>query len=196
MSEPVFEEFPKIPRLSRTAIITEKIDGTNAAILVGEDGSVRAGSKTKWIVPGNDDNHGFAQWVQDHADELRSLGPGLHRGEWWGYKIQRGYGLKEKRFSLYNTGRWRDSREGGSLCPPLPGSVVAPDCCHVVPILSVGEFETLSVHLALWYLKLLGSRAAPGFMRPEGVVVYHTALGGYFKKTLEKDDAPKSKGAA
>jgi len=38
-----------------------------------------------------------------------------------------------------------------------------------------------------------GSVASPGFMRPEGVVVYHVAANMYFKKTIEKDEEPKSK---
>jgi hypothetical protein len=34
-------------------------------------------------------------------------------------------------------------------------------------------------------------------MRPEGVVVYHTAANIAFKRTLEKDESPKSlRGAA
>ena len=33
-----FQPFPKIPRLSREIVITEKIDGTNAQILITDDG--------------------------------------------------------------------------------------------------------------------------------------------------------------
>jgi hypothetical protein len=33
--------------------------------------------------------------------------------------------------------------------------------------------------------------AAPGFMNPEGVVIYHTAGDLYFKKTIKNDDKPK-----
>jgi hypothetical protein len=29
-------------------------------------------------------------------------------------------------------------------------------------------------------------------MQPEGIVVYHTASGGYFKVLLENDEIPKS----
>ena len=36
-----FQEFPKIVRLSRQAIITEKIDGTNGCIFIGEDGEYK-----------------------------------------------------------------------------------------------------------------------------------------------------------
>lgn len=37
-----------------------------------------------------------------------------------------------------------------------------------------------------------GSVAAPGFANPEGVVIYHTAGNVLFKKTLIKDEIPKS----
>ena len=100
-----FTEFPKMARLSREVIVTEKIDGTNAQVCIGEDGSMLAGSRTRWITP-QDDNHGFAAWVEAHREELLTLGPGRHFGEWWGSGIQRGYGLKEKRFSLFNARRW------------------------------------------------------------------------------------------
>ena len=39
-----FLEFPKMARLSREIIITEKIDGTNAQILITEDGDLSDGA--------------------------------------------------------------------------------------------------------------------------------------------------------
>jgi hypothetical protein len=173
---PVFEEFPKIPRLSRECVVTEKIDGTNGCVLVMEDGRVIAGSRTRWITP-DSDNFGFARWVAEHAEELREgLGTGRHFGEWWGQGIQRRYNQDRKRFSLFNTSKWSDTR---------------PACCDVVPILYSGLFTTDDVARELALLKLGGSVAAPGFMQPEGVVIYHVAARHYFKKTIEKDDAGK-----
>jgi hypothetical protein len=176
-----FVPFPKIARLNREVIVTEKIDGTNAVVLVGEDGSVRAGSRSRWITP-EDDNFGFARWVAEHTEELRGLGPGRHYGEWWGAGIQRRYGLSETRFSLFNTSRWGDA-------------AARPACCHVVPVLELGVHINDAVTSALYQLRRDGSRAAPGFMRPEGVVAYHTASGQLFKVTLEKDEAPKGMGS-
>jgi hypothetical protein len=34
--------------------------------------------------------------------------------------------------------------------------------------------------------------AAPGFMNPEGIVLFHTAGNVGFKKTLKDDEMPKS----
>lgn len=171
-----FVEFPKMARLSREILITEKIDGTNAQVWIGENGEVRAGSRNRWLTY-SDDNFGFCKWVMDHRDELLTLGPGRHFGEWWGSGIQRRYGLAEKRFSLFNVTRWGEVR---------------PACCHVVPVLYRGEFSTEAVEASLDSLRELGSEAAPGFMNPEGVVVFHTAANVGFKKTIEKDDVPKS----
>jgi hypothetical protein len=61
----------------------------------------------------------------------------------------------------------------------------------VVPILASGLFADSLVESALNQLRVYGSMASPGFMRPEGIVVYHTAAGQYFKKTLEKDEQRK-----
>lgn len=171
-----FEAFPKMARLRRKVIITEKIDGTNAQVFVGEDGSIRAGSRNRWITP-EDDNYGFARWVAEHADGLRELGPGRHFGEWWGSGIQRNYSQPVKRFSLFNVSRWRDQR---------------PDCCDIVPTLYEGVFSIGCVPDALNVLRKGGSLAAPGFMDPEGIVVWHDAGRQMFKVTLENDEAPKS----
>jgi hypothetical protein len=173
-----FIPFQKIPRLKRGCVITEKIDGTNAQIVIGEDGSIRAGSRNRWITPEND-NYGFAGWVERNADELRKLGVGQHFGEWWGNGIQRSYGLKEKRFSLFNSSRWSNAED-------------RPACCDVVPVLFGGDFTTTVVDETLAALKTGGSMAAPGFMQPEGVIVFLPAAKGLFKVLAENDNVPKS----
>jgi hypothetical protein len=178
---PEFVEFPKIPRLRLSVVITEKIDGTNGCIHIDEDGTVSAGSRTRWITP-EADNFGFAMWVQEHAEELRGLGVGLHYGEWWGAGVGRRYGLDHKRFSLFNTSKWTVET------PP-------PACCHVVPVIARNEGGDLDlvVEAALDLLRKKGSQAAPGFMRPEGICIFHVAANAYFKVTLEKDSEWKGK---
>ena len=73
-----FKEFDKIPRLNRQVVITEKLDGTNACVVVGEDGAVTAQSRTRIITP-QADNYGFALWVHEHTEQLRDLAD-RHRG--------------------------------------------------------------------------------------------------------------------
>ena len=80
MSEDTFPAFPKIPRLRRAIVVTEKIDGTNALVSIDEAGVVRAGSRSRWITP-EADNFGFAAWVAKHAEELRALGADAATGQ-------------------------------------------------------------------------------------------------------------------
>lgn len=177
-----FERFPKIPRLNRAVVITEKVDGTNAGIYIPEGADsveqVYASKRTSWITPDND-NYGFAAWVQEHADDLLTLGPGMHWGEWYGAGIQRRYGLTEKRFALFNTHRWQDGRQQ------------RPFCCGVVPILSINSTGIINIPEVLNLLRTEGSVIVPGFMDPEGIVIYHSAGRQYFKATVENDEKPK-----
>lgn len=173
--ESKFVPFPKIKRLFRDIVITEKIDGTNASIKITEDGQMLAGSRNKWLTL-ESDNHGFARWVEDNQEELYKLGPGTHFGEWWGKGIQRGYGQVRKRFSLFNTSKWfKDGPDGATV----------PDCCDVVPVLYTGLMDTQTIREVLSNLKREGSRAAPGFLDIEGVMVYHIHSGTYFKYTVD-----------
>lgn len=194
----IFQPFPKLARLSRGCVITEKLDGTNAQIYivnpdntagelyetlvqttpVAEEGALLmfVGSRSRLITPGkNTDNYGFAGWCLANAEELFKLGEGRHFGEWYGQGIQRNYGLTEKRFALFNTDRWQDGRQ------PRPA------CVSVVPVLHEGEFSTEVIDNMMGDMRVSGSVAVPGFMNPEGIVVYHSASRASFKKTF--DDA-------
>lgn len=223
-----FQPFDKMARLTRECIITEKIDGTNAQILVISeteraalvaaghadakpfpepcatvgDLHLYAGSRTRWIRPkqpgekGDPDNYGFAAWVRDNATELVKLGAGRHFGEWYGRGINTGYGLTERRFALFNTSRWSPymvAPSMGGVTETLPdGTYNCIACCHVVPIIWQGNFDTRDTDNAIEMLRSHGSFAVPGFMKPEGIVVFHVAAGKLFKKTLENDASPKS----
>lgn len=173
-----FRGFPKIVRLFREMVITEKIDGTNASVTITEDGQFLPGCRTRFITP-EADNQGFAKWCMENKEELLKLGIGQHYGEWWGQGIQRNYGLKEKRFSLFNIDRWSNE-------------TVRPKCCSVVPTLyRLSYFDTSKIRQVLDALKIGGSIAAPGFMKPEGVVIYHTTCKQMFKVTIENDEYHK-----
>lgn len=206
-----FVPYPKVPRLSRDVVITEKLDGSNAQVLIvpglkyfdmtkppaplavipspvpsfvaQADLVVLAGSRNRFVTP-DADNYGFASWVKANAPELVDhLGEGQHFGEWWGRGINRNYSLPEKRFSLFNVKRWgtHDTHQGR----------VGP--CYVVPTLYTGEFDTNRIRGVMAELKRDGSRASPGFMNPEGIMIYHTAANQLFKKTFETDEQPKGK---
>jgi hypothetical protein len=201
----MFERFPSLTRFSQGWTVTEKLDGTNAQIIivpanevaagqVGEgmklgynaasDLVILAGSRNR-LINTSADNNGFARFVSDNAQDLiEALGEGRHFGEWWGSGIQRNYGLKEKRFSLFNASRWIGPKQGGKL----------PDRVDVVPIIINNEYlgnPAQAFDEAMNGLKTMGSHAAPGFMNPEGIVMHHRASGTTFKKTFDYDEAGK-----
>lgn len=181
-----FKAWPKITRLEnkRAPIFTEKIDGTNACIVIAfaepdqntiashltEVGlmSMWAQSRTRFITPEND-NFGFARWAANNATELFKLSEGYHYGEWWGAGIQRGYGLTEKRFSLFNTRRWGEHNPN------------TPKCCGVVPMIRVSTPEEVRQ-----FLLENGSVAVPGWKRPEGAVMYEPDTDTCFKIIIDK----------
>lgn len=173
-----FMGFPKMARLSRDCIVSEKLDGTNGQIYITEEGEFHVGSRNRWITP-EDDNYGFARWAYENKEELLKLGPGQHFGEYWGQGIARKYNMTEKRFSLFNTARWSDPFD-------------RPICCSVVPVLYQGVFDTQGIEDIIEDLRSNGSVAAPGFLKPEGICIYHTAAARYFKKTVEHDEKAKS----
>lgn len=208
----VFTPFGKIPRLNREIMITEKIDGTNAAIVIEQEPAdstqpgillaegewkgfvVRAQSRSRFISPEND-NAGFARWVFKNADALAmALGPGLHFGEWWGSGINSGYGLKEKRFSLFNVTRWKELRVriDGIEMAPVPLLYQGPWFDAVIQP-NMSEVQMWAPRMAMDLLRVEGSFAAPGFKPAEGIVIFHVAGNLLFKATLEKDDQPKGK---
>lgn len=166
-----FLPWPKIPRLTNEIFhITEKIDGTNACIVISEDGYVLAQSRSQFITPIKD-NYGFANWVYVNHDRLfEDLGPGHHFGEWWGQGIQRNYGLNEKRFSLFN--------------PTKQSSI-----CYNVPIIKSEAFKFLNESIQDCKERLIthGSFAAPGFMKPEGLIIYGERSKCYWKVLFDED---------
>ena len=179
----MFRAWSKIPRLENEIYyITEKIDGTNGAIIIkplekfvdalplwyNDIYAIGAQSRTRLITP-EDDNFSFAKWVKDNAEQLISdLGVGYHYGEWWGKGINRGYGLEERRFSLFN---------------PTKHS----DVCYHVPKIAAVSAEALieTIQDEIEQLKM-GSYAAPGYMRPEGLVIYAEKAKTYWKVIIDK----------
>jgi len=186
--EPEFREWPKIPRGQNENItITEKIDGSNAAIIIDErmnDEGVAeyfiAGvqSRKRLIYPNHvkadADNFAFALWVEENTDDLLSLETGYHYGEWAGPGIQKNpHGLEKKEFFLFNTHRWN------------PDNPNKPDCCSVVPQLYHGlklddTVDQVMQDLALHH-ELNGTKG-------EGVIVYYHKSKRYEKYTFETPD--------
>lgn len=175
-----FVEYGKTNRLYRDIVITEKIDGSNCVIGIDSRNSkIQAGSRTKWLKEG-EDHFGFHQWVMENKDSLYTdLGDGLHRGEWFGQKMQRKYGMDHREFALFNTDKW------GKVEFETPN-------LRSVPVLYEGIFSEHAIIGRLDELREYGSVASPGFMNPEGICIFHTQANMVFKVLLENDQMSKT----
>jgi len=172
-----FEEWPKIPRgQHETITITEKIDGSNACIVIADGEIVSVQSRKRKISPSilsgekGSDNAGFALWVMENTEDLLSLGDGYHYGEWAGPSVQKNPRcLEEMEFYLFNSYRW------GSHNPNTP------ECCQVVPTLYVGKYTEFCIRDALLDLE----KASEGTgERPEGVIAFFHKTRRYEKHTF------------
>lgn len=165
----MFERFASLTRFSHGWTITEKLDGTNAAIRIGSvpsefeanilgarDGLAVVAQSRNNLLSLEKDNAGFARFVHDNVVELiEALGEGLHFGEWVGKGInKRQYGLPDKRFALFNTARWT--------------GVELPERVTVVPVLAEGYMGEPGAEFAriMDDLKANGSRFAPASWTP------------------------------
>ncbi len=165
----MFKAFPKIPRENPFNVtITEKLNGTNACIIILGDEIVGVQSRKRLITP-EDDNFGFAQWVEDNKEDLVGLGDGYHYGEWAGLGIQKNpHNIIGRKFFLFNTFRWN------------PNNPNRPDCCDVVPVLYEGLIDETTIPELLVSL----TDNAGQDETPEGVVVRYHAFGSYTKHTI------------
>jgi len=161
-----FKAWPKIPRdRGNTITITEKIDGTNACVIVRDGAVVGFQSRNRMIKPG-DDNMGFAFWGHENRQALAILGDGHHYGEWAGPGIQKNpHNLTEKTFFLFNTFRPQES---------------LPDCVKLVPVLYMGPHSEKQIAGSMVSLWLDAARAG---YTPEGIIVYAHDTRTYTKRT-------------
>ena len=170
------EEFKRFASIVRgnpfNVVITEKYNGTNACIVI-EDGEIVGVQSRNRFITVDDDNYGFARWVEENTTALLELGEGRHYGEWVGLGINKNHHCMDKKyFYLFNTHRWNDDNK--------------PDCCEVVRILYEGDLGYSTIPNLL----LLMKESAKGDEVPEGVVVYHTLVQRYTKHTI---DTPNGK---
>lgn len=199
-----FQAWPKTPRLFRDIVITEKVDGTNSAIIVkeyehddesgtiaqvnmgGKLYSVGAQSRNRLIFPGKTtDNHGFARFVQENAEKLvELLGEGRHYGEWWGEGIQGRYSANFKGFALFNTEKHDDLYEW------FRDTSIGDVLVEAMPVLYKGPYSEQKIREVLTELDTNGSLVS--FRdKAEGIVVFHTQSRKVYKVTLDGNDKGK-----
>ena len=162
-----FKAWEKIPRENPFNVtISEKIDGTNACIIIADGEIVGVQSRKRFITP-EDDNYGFAAWVEENKDELITMGDGYHYGEWAGLGIQKNpLQLERKHLFLFNTFRWNENNPN------------RPSCCDVVPVLYQGTLKPETIPDLLEELKSKDTER-------EGVVAYYHAFRKYTKHTIK-----------
>lgn len=170
MKDLEFKPWEKITRESPfTVTITEKMDGTNACIVIQDGEIIGVQSRKRFITPDND-NYGFAAWVESNSKDIISLGDGYHYGEWAGLGIQKNpHDLEEKKFFLFNTFRWNEDNPN------------RPKCCDVVPILYQGQLDAKTIPILLEWL----TNNATENQSPEGVIAYYHAFRKYTKHTIK-----------
>ncbi len=180
-----FKSFKKIPYYSDKVeiTITQKMDGTNAQINIFEDekGNIQAiPCSRNRVISVDDDNYGFARFVDHNKEELiELLGVGRHYGEWCGPGIQTGEGLKYKTLFLFDRQKMYE-RKTVQKCRALK--------IHPVPLLleDLVKIEDVNKNILEKFnmLKNLGS-CFNGFNNPEGIVV--EMFGQLFKYTYERE---------
>lgn len=167
-----FEAWPKIPReVLGEVIITEKMDGTNACVIIQDGEIVGVQSRKRMLNIGKtNDNYGLAQYVYDNQEKFLALGEGRHYGEWVGLGIQSNpHEFPEKRFYLFNTLRWGEHNK-------------PPEGIYVVPTLYKGPYSASIIDDVMNKLKL--SSEADGY-KAEGCVVYFPKINSMEKHTFE-----------
>ncbi len=209
MAAPDFIPYGKTARLHRNAVISEKLNGTNASVFFVplEEGettrdhpnaraflhdkiAVYAQSRNRMLVPG-EDNAGFGAWVEKHALEIFAvLGVGRFWGEWYGPGVQKNpHDVEHKRFALFEV--QRAPIRALSETPLLfeDGTQL-----EGVPILYQGKFSGSAVDDALIRLGQHGTQVngASENGRPEGIIVYLSEIQTRLKVLLEADHLSKT----
>lgn len=171
-----FEAWAKIPRaVLGDVVITEKIDGTNACVIIKDGEIVGIQSRKRMLNVGKEnDNYGFATHVMENKERFLGLGEGRHYGEWAGIGIQKNpHNLDAKYFFLFNTLRW-----GAHNNPP--------EGIKVVRVIHQGEYTRAVIDGVM--NKLKDDSEDAGYIA-EGIVVFFPKL-----KAMEKHTFKYSKG--
>lgn len=179
-----FKGWGSTPRENKNKTVLEKIDGTNACVVI-YDGQVKAQSRKRMITP-DDDNYGFAKWVYDNAGVLMdTLGFGYHYGEWFGPGIQGNpLGVESKRFALFHATKYTE--DNGYELNKVDG-------LETVPLLHHGQSNIWTIPQIVEDLEMYGSKvkgaATDGTVaaKAEGIIIWNNETKTRTKILLEND---------
>ncbi len=208
-----FRAWPKIPRLNRGMVVTEKIDGSNAAVIV-----IPSFDATEYnlheLTPGDIIYNGQGVVVRDFEGELyvvaaqsrkRVLAPGKSTDNFGFAGWVRGHAqaFADALGPGYHYGEWwglgiqrgygQTKRRFSLFNVARYATVELPEDADLVPVLYEGIFDNAAIDAIVAELRRGGSLAAPG-QPAEGVVVFHTASRSVYKVLCENDGIPKGQG--
>lgn len=216
-----FREWPKIPRLNRPMIVTEKIDGSNACVIVqptvnaGDLANLDHDEPEKIQGPGVHLNMhplegGFSRVLVAAQSRKQIISPEKDNFGFATWVRNHAQELADVLGHGYHYGEWYGSgiQRGYGLqkgekrfmlfnvkrWEDHKGPWV--EGMEVATVIAESPlFDTQVARDALEDLRQNGSKHVPGFDKPEGIVVFHPQGNVGFKATLDKDDEYKGKGA-
>jgi hypothetical protein len=192
-----FKAYPKTHRIgTEQYTITEKVDGTNGVVYVhkakpadfrvGKDRSyVKAGSRSRWLEDDGSkkwDNHGFGEWVMENERALIELPEGFHYGEWYGRGINRNYGLKDRRFMLFDYARYDKLITNNNIL----GDLIETET--VLADVVTYDYLSIAIKLNSACLSVEGSVHVRGFSDPEGLIIRSKLRPAVYKYIIRKDE--------
>lgn len=220
-----FSEFPKIARWNREIVITEKLDGTNAAVRVmqiGEDEPATEVEKFEVLVTAGQavrvdmDQNGkpVSRYIRAQSRNI-FISPAREKKQSDNYGFaawvfdnaeelaQLGMGKHYGEWWGYGINRGYALPQGDrrfSLFNVNRFNDNRPACCDVVPTLYRGSMimpggEAAS-EFVMRRLRYAGSEASPGFKDPEGIAIYHSAGNVLFKYTTGPEEVGGKERAA
>jgi len=217
MSTIEFQPWPKVARLNRDITITEKLDGTNAAVVIVTHpfgASVEPDPNRIAIITTDrqaldSDGFPFSEYHVYAQSRTRFVTPKQDNYGFAGWVKRNAEALVATLGEGTHYGEWWGSgiqRKYGLTGDDKRFSLFntkrwaledgaigtnaygsAVPGLGVVPVIYEGPFSQKAIDLSLEALRRV-SVAAPGFHNPEGVVIFHHASREMYKVTLEGDD--------
>lgn len=211
-----FEAWPKTPRLNRDIVITEKIDGTNAAIQI-----VKLTDENSWVVDGeprqfpssldNEKVTAFLEVEGEHyavvaqsRNRIITPGKGTDNAGFAGWVRESAYTLVQDLGEGIHFGEWwgQSIQHGYGMDRKVfslfnthrwgsKAQLFRTENLRLVPVLYAGPFDQDAINRVLEDLNAFGSYARAFHPKPEGIIIYHTAAKQVFKVLCENDEIPK-----
>jgi len=155
-----------------------KLHGTNAGVVIDEEGNMRAQSRNR-LLDINNDNHGFAEFVEEYKQTflgaffgrytfdhnhvmnyLKNYGPVAIYGEWCGGNIQKGVALEklDPMFVVFDVVLHANKEESTWMGPFLDNEII-----ENTPIYTIDTFKQ-------WMIEVDFNDPTPALQEMENIV--------------------------